>query len=143
MAGAAAIILILVVMVGFIASMARPGDALYGVRRRMQDVRIALTFDDMAKANAYLANADSTLDDLEYARDNEMRSWYSPLTGSVTSDLASALATAPGESTSDRARGELTRLLDISPDIDADIDADILQSLKGLEYELIGAPPDE
>jgi hypothetical protein len=70
------IVLVLFVAVGFGSVNAMPGSPLYSVKRFTESVKLGFTSGGVARANAYIQQADKRVQELEYASQNNMSGWY-------------------------------------------------------------------
>ena len=88
-----AVVLFILGGLGFGSAYAMPGNPLYSLKRAGEAVYTWASGDDAA---TYAALAQQRTDELRYALDRGMESWYYPLASDAESDLKGALARTQG-----------------------------------------------
>lgn len=99
---ATAALLVVLVFLGGAATSAMPGSPLYGARRRIEQVRLAVTAGNQSRSSLLVSYAGRRVDELEYARKRAMVNWYYPLSKDAQRLLLEAEEEASGLETASR-----------------------------------------
>lgn len=93
---ATAALLVILVVLGGAATSAMPGSPLYGARRRIEQVRLAVTAGNQSRSSLLVSYAGRRVDEIEYAQKRAMVNWYYPLSRDAQRLLLEAEEEASG-----------------------------------------------